>query len=250
LRDITEQRAAEVALAAKNRELEAANNELERSNAELTHFAYAVGHDLRAPMQTVAWFSQLLIKRAVAGGLEMQEFGSYIDKALKRINVFLDDLLAFAQAGRQKRELHPIDSGMVLEWALLNLRAAIEETGAVISNDSLPEIAADQPQMIQLFQNLIANALKYRSDDPPRIHIGATKTEDNWLFSISDNGVGIPAQYSETIFGVFKRLHGSEVPGTGLGLALCKRIVENHGGRIWVESEVGKGSTFRFTLPA
>jgi PAS domain S-box-containing protein len=250
LRDITDQRAAQEALAAKNRELEAANKELARSNAELTHFAHAVGHDLRAPMHTVAWFSQLLVKRAETGSAEMQVFASHINKALERINLFLDDLLAFAQVGRAHQELNLIDSGMVLQWALMNLQAAIQETGAVISHDPLPELAADQPQMVQLFQNLIGNALKYRGNDSPRIHITADKTEDGWLFAISDNGVGVPAEYREAIFGVFKRLHGSDVPGTGLGLALCKRIVENHRGRIWVESQPGKGSTFRFTIPA
>jgi chemotaxis family two-component system sensor kinase Cph1 len=142
------------------------------------------------------------------------------------------------------------DSEKVLEWALMNLRAAIEETGAVISNDPLPQITADQSQMVQLFQNLIGNSLKYRSKDPPRIHITAAKNGEVWLFSISDNGVGIPAQYREAVFSAFKRLYGSESPGTGLGLALCKRIVEKHRGRIWVESELGKGSVFRFTIPA
>jgi light-regulated signal transduction histidine kinase (bacteriophytochrome) len=250
LRDITEKRATQEALAVKNRELETANRELARSNAELTHFAFAVAHDVRAPMHTVAWFSQLIARRAQTDDAELQEFASYISKAFERIDVFLNDLLTFAQAGEGEQQLRVVDSEKVLQWALMNLQARIEETGAVISNDPLPQITADQSQMVQLFQNLIGNSLKYRSDDPPRVHVTATKTGDVWLFSISDNGVGIPAQHGEAVFTAFKRLHGSESPGTGLGLALCKRIVERHRGRIWVESEVGKGSIFRFTIPA
>ncbi len=250
LRDITEQRATQEALAVKNRELETANKELARSNAELTHFAFAVAHDLRAPMHTISSFSQLIVRHAETGGAELQELASYISKAFERIDVFLDDLLTFAQAGEGKQQLCDVDSERILQWALMNLQASIQETGAVISNDRLPQITADQSQMVQLFQNLIGNSLKYRSNDPLRIHITATKTGDMWLFSISDNGVGIPAQHRDTVFRAFKRLHGSDSPGTGLGLALCKRIVENHRGRIWVESEVGKGSIFRFTILA
>jgi two-component system, chemotaxis family, sensor kinase Cph1 len=249
LRDITEQRQAEQTLAARNVELELANKELAQSNAELNHFAYAVGHDMRSPLRTIGSFSQLLARR-VQNDPEGQEYLSYIRDAVNVMNVFLTDLLAYAQVGRSEEPQRQIDVDIVLQWALMNLRGLIQETGAVITSDALPRIQADQGRLAQLFQNLIGNALKYRSEDTPRVHVRADKQEDDWVFSVADNGIGIPAEYRERIFDPFKRLHGSKIPGTGLGLALAKRIVENHHGRIWVESEVGKGSTFRFTIPA
>ncbi len=249
LRDITEQREAEQTLALKHRELEQANRELARSNAELNHFAYAVGHDLRSPLRTIGSFTQLLAKR-VENDPDTHEYLSYIQDAVNVMNVFLTDLLAYAQVRSGADQRKTIDADIVLQWALMNLRGIIQETGAVITSDGLPQIEADQGQMAQLFQNLIGNALKYRSEQTPRIHISAEKRADEWVFSVSDNGMGISAEYNDRIFDLFKRLHGSKIPGTGLGLALCKRIVENHGGRIWVESEVGKGSTFSFTIPA
>jgi PAS domain S-box-containing protein len=248
LRDITEQREAEQALALRNLELEQANKELARSNAELNHFAYAVGHDLRSPLRTIGSFAQLLAKR-VHTDPDAQEYLSYIHDAVNVMNVFLNDLLSYAQSGRDAEPQRQIEADVVLQWALMNLRGVIQETGAVITSDPLPQIAADQGQMAQLFQNLIGNALKYRSEQVPRIHIRAGKEEGEWVFSVSDNGIGIPEEYRERIFDPFKRLHGNKIPGTGLGLALSKRIVENHHGRIWVESEVGKGCTFRFTIP-
>jgi len=250
LRDVTEKRDARQALAAKNRELESANSELARSNAELSHFAYAVGHDLREPLRTVASFAGLLARRMQCGDDEVKEYVGYISDAVERMNAFLIDLLAYAQAAQHKNSLREIDSEMVLEWALMNLRSAIEETGAQVTYDPLPAIHADQAQMAQVFQNLLGNALKYHSEATPRIHLSARPEGGEWIFSVEDNGIGIPAEQHERIFGIFKRLHGRDVPGTGLGLAMCKRIVENHGGRIWVESEVGKGSKFFFTVPA
>lgn len=249
LRDITEQREAEQALALRNIELEQANKELARSNAELNHFAYAVGHDLRSPLRTIGSFTQLLAKR-VETEPDAQEYLSYIQDAVSVMNVFLTDLLAYAQVGNGASPQQQIDADIVLQWAMMNLRGIIQETGAVITSEALPQIAADQGQMAQLFQNLIGNALKYRSQETPRVHIRSEKEGGEWVFSVSDNSIGIPIEYRERIFDPFKRLHGNKIPGTGLGLALCKRIVENHNGRIWVESEVGKGSTFRFTIPA
>lgn len=249
LRDITEQRAAEQALALRNLELEQANKELARSNSELNHFAYAVGHDLRSPLRTIGSFAQLLSRR-VEGDHDAKEHLSYILDAVNVMNVFLTDLLTYAQVGSGVVPKRQIDMDTVLQWALMNLRGIIQETGAVITSDPLPQVAADQGQMAQLFQNLIGNALKYRSEKAPLVHIRANENNDEWIFSISDNGIGVPAEYRERIFDPFRRLHGSKIPGTGLGLALCKRIIDNHHGRIWVESEAGKGSTFRFTIPA
>lgn len=250
LRDITEKIQARNELAAKNRELEAANLRLQRSNAELVHFAYAVGHDLKAPLRTVASFAQLLSKRLEGADAESQEFLSFIRDGVGRMNTFLESLLTYSQAANPAESVRPIASEVVLQWALMNLQNAISQAGATITHDPLPEIVADQSRMAQLFQNLIANALKYRSAAPPHVHISAARNGDGeWIFSFEDNGIGIPSDQHERIFGLFKRLHGPDIPGTGLGLALCKRIVENHGGRIWVESEPGNGSRFRFTIP-
>lgn len=248
LRDITEQREAQQTLALKNLELEQANMELARSNSELNHFAYAVGHDLRSPLRTINSFAQLLAKRA-DGDAHAQEYLSYIQDAVNVMDVFLTDLLAYAQVGSNAVRPQLIDTDVVVQWALMNLRAMIQETNAVITSDPLPQIHADQGQMAQVFQNLIGNALKYRGEQPPRIHIAARESGEEWIFSVSDDGIGIAPEYTERIFDLFKRLHGTKIPGTGLGLALCKRIVENHGGRIWVDSQLGSGSTFHFTVP-
>ncbi|MFL6450822.1 MAG: sensor histidine kinase [Bryobacteraceae bacterium] len=249
LRDVTEQRQAEEALTATNKRLEKANLELARSNTELSYFAYAVSHDLAAPLRTIGLFSELM-RRKAASDVEVQEYASEINKAIKGIDGFLEDLLTFAQVGRGEQPLHLISAEAVLYFSLANLRAAIDEAGASICHDPLPSLYADERQLAQLFQNLVGNSLKYRGEDPVRIHITAQASGDEWVFSISDNGVGIPRERQNIIFDMFKRLHGREIPGTGLGLALCKRIVENHGGKIWVESEPGKGSTFSFTFPA
>lgn len=249
LRDITEQWVAEEALTETNKRLQEANKELERSNAELSHFAHAVGHDLGAPLRTIGLFSELMRRKAGPDD-EVHEYASEIKSAIHGINTFLEDLLAFAQVGRGGRPLRRVNSEAVLQFSLANLRAAIDESGAVIRHDPLPEVHADERQLTQLFQNLVSNSLKYRGESPPRIHIKADASGDEWLFSISDNGVGIPPDRQTMIFEMFKRLHGREIPGTGLGLALCKRIVENYGGRIWVESEPGRGSIFWFTVPA
>jgi len=250
LRDITDKIETRNALDAKNRELEAANLQLARSNAELMHFAYAVGHDLKAPLRSVASFAQLLSKRLDGADGEIQEFVTYIVDGVRRMNTFLEDMLAYSQAAHHADTVRRIAADVVLQWAVMNLRSAIDQAVAEVTHDPLPEIMADQGHMAQLFQNLIGNALKYRSAAPPRIHVSATPGEGEWTFSVQDNGIGIAPDQHERIFGLFKRLHGPDVPGTGLGLALCKRIVENHGGRIWVESAVDRGSKFCFTIPA
>lgn len=234
-----------------NGELQRKNQELERSNGELYHFAYAVGHDLKAPLRTVSSFAQLLASRMKDQGGEAQEFVAFIENAVKGMNKFLEDLLTYAQAGpRTQPELKATDLNLALEWALMNMSSAVLETGAQIKHDPLPEIRADQAQMVQLFQNLIGNALKYRSERPPEVNISARRAENYFVVSVSDNGIGIAPQYHQSIFGIFKRLHGADVAGSGLGLALCKRVVENHGGRIWVESAPQQGATFYFSIPA
>jgi len=249
LRDVTEQRAAEEALSAINRELRDANKELERSNEELSYFAYTVSHNLRPSLRTAAALAHLL--RSQTGLLDTtgHEYVAGIENAISGIDTFLEDLLTFAQVGRSRQSCRLIDSEAVLHFTLGNLRSSIEENRALISHEPLPQLYADERQIGELFQNLIENSLKYRGEAPPRIHVSAILSRDEWIFSVSDNGVGIPPGRQAVIFEMFKRLHGREIRGTGLGLALCKRIVENYGGRIWVDSEPGKGSIFRFTLP-
>ena len=249
LRDVTEQRASEDARAAAHQELREANKELERSNEELSYFAYTVAHHLGPSLRTIASFSQLLRS---GGGVEIAglEYLSRMDDALAGMDTFLEDLLTFAQVGRSGQTWRMIDSEAVMHFAIANLRGLIEESRALISHDRLPLLYADERQIAQLFQNLIENALKYRGGRAPRVHIGAQAIGDEWTISVTDNGMGIPLDRQTVIFEIFKRLHGREIRGTGLGLALCKRIVENYGGRIWVESQPGQGSTFRFTLPA
>jgi chemotaxis family two-component system sensor kinase Cph1 len=159
-------------------------------------------------------------------------------------------LLAYSRVGTRGQAFLETDSGHVLEQALANLRPAIEESAAVITHDALPTIVVDESQLMQVFQNLVGNAIRFRADTPPVIHVGAQRRDGEWLFSVSDNGIGIEPQYHDRIFIIFQRLHPrDEYPGTGIGLALCKRIVERHGGRIWVESELGQGATFSFTIP-
>ncbi len=233
-----------------NSELTRTNQELARSNAELYHFAYAVGHDLKAPLRTVASFAQLLTRRLESKDGEIQEFVSIINSAVRGMNTFLDDLLRYAQVGSIKnREYATVDANLVLQWALINLSSEITQSGAAITQDDLPEIRADQSQLVQLFQNLIANALNYRGAAAPVVHVSCWREENATVFSIQDNGVGIDPKHHEAIFGIFKRLHGADRPGSGIGLALCKRIVENHGGRIWVESAEQNGSKFCFSIP-
>lgn len=243
LRDITDQRAADDAL-------RDANKELERSNEELSYFAYTVAHNLAGSLRAISSHARLLRSKAEAADTSLVEFVAGIEHAIGGVNAFLEDLLTFAQVGRSGQSCSPVDTEAVLHFALASLRSSIEETHAAISHDPLPQVFANERQIMELFQNLIENSLKYRGSAAPLIRIEAVRSGDEWLFSVSDNGVGIPAERQASIFEMFKRLHGREIRGTGLGLALCKRIVESSGGRLWVESEPGKGSIFRFTLPA
>jgi PAS domain S-box-containing protein len=225
--------------------------ELARSNADLQQFAFVTSHDLQEPLRTITAYAQLLARHS-EGKLDAdgQEYLTFIVDGATRMQYLINDLLAFSRIlhehGRTPEE---VDMEAVLAWVVMNLNRAIKESGAEITHDPLPPIVGNQQEMVQLLQNLASNAIKYRSPDAPRIHVSADELPSEVRFSVRDNGIGIEAAYHEQIFGVFKRLHGKEVPGTGIGLALSKRIVEKHGGRIWVESEPGRGATFYFTVP-
>jgi len=251
-RDVTQRTEAE--RAEKKAAAEAARHSelLERTNAELQHFAYAASHDLREPLRTITAFTQLVqIRSASQLDKKSAECLQFIVAAADRMGQLIDALLDYSKAGEiTNRPLSALRIEEVLAGALGNLNGSIEENNAVITHDPLPPIMGDRTHFEQLMQNLIGNALKYRRQDVPRIHIAARDLGNEWLFSVSDNGQGIPPQHRTQIFDLFKRLHGRQYPGSGIGLATCKRLVERYGGRIWVESEVGKGSTFFFTLPA
>jgi PAS domain S-box-containing protein len=242
-RDITERKRAEEVL-----QRQAA--ELLRSNAELEQFCNVASHDLQEPLRMVASYTKLLARR-YQGRLDKDadEFIAYAVDGATRMQTLIKDLLRYSRVETRSKVFEPTDAGAALKWALANLRRAIEETGAIISSDPLPTVIADGTQLGQVFQNLIGNAIKFRSDRP-RVHLGVERKEAEFLFWVRDNGIGIAPQFRERVFVIFPRLHAvEEHPGTGIGLAICKKIVERHGGRIWVESEPGEGATFYFTIP-
>lgn len=225
---------------------------LEKSNAELEQFAYIASHDLQEPLRMVSSYTQLLSKR-YRGKLDANadEFIHYAVDGAKRMQRLLQDLLDYSRVGSKGKSLVPTDSADVLAAACANLKTKIEAENADISAGPLPEVCGDDVQLTQVFQNLIGNALKFRGEEPASVRVEARADGDQWVFSIADNGIGLDAQYSERIFQVFQRLHTQTAyPGTGIGLAVCKKVIERHGGRIWVESEPGSGSTFLFSLHA
>jgi PAS domain S-box-containing protein len=227
------------------------SQELSRSNADLEQFAYVASHDLQEPLRMVASYLQLL-ERRYRGKLDdtADEFIDYAVDGATRMQTLINDLLNYSRVDSRGKSFVLTPCSAILDRAIANLRTAIEATGATITYVPLPEIMADATQLTQLFQNLIGNALRFCSDQPPKIHIGAQRQADAWLFSVQDNGIGIDSEYADRIFLIFQRLHSrGEYPGTGIGLAICKKIVERHGGNIWVESQLGKGSTFYFTIP-
>ena len=232
-------------------ELEKMTNELRRSNAELQQFAYVASHDLQEPLHVIKGFLNLFEKRYKDKLDEKgREFIGFTIDGAKRMQNLIRDLLEYSRVGHKGKEFKPTECSVILERVLFNLKMAIEERGAQVTYDNLPTIMADATQFTSLFQNLIGNAIKFQGAEAPRVHISAERKGDEWLFSVSDNGIGIDPKFIDKIFVVFHRLHTrNEYPGTGIGLALCKKIVEHHGGHIWVESELLKGSTFYFTLP-
>lgn len=243
-RDVTERKKAEETL--KSYMLN-----LQRSNRELEDFAYIASHDLREPLRMVTMFSELLRER-YRGKLDKDadEFIDYIVQGGMKMDALISDLLDYSRVTTRAKPFGPVRMGEVLSEVERTLSPAIRENAAVVRSGNLPEVVADRSQMVQVFQNLIGNAIKFRTKEPPEIEISAEQQEDETVFAVKDNGIGIDPEFHKKIFEIFERLHsGTEFPGTGIGLAISKRIVERHGGRIWVESAEGKGSTFFFSIP-
>ena len=250
-------REAGPALAERNAQLERANAELaettarlERSNEELQRFATVASHDLREPLRVVSGFADLLARRhSDELGPEGQRFVEAITGGVARMDDMISDLLAYARAGRVDQPLEPVDANEVVTDVLEGLQRAIEEAGAEVEVEPLPMVTGNAAALRQLFQNLIANAIKFVDGGPPRVRIWAAEVPEGWRFTIRDNGIGIDSEQAERIFGMFARLHGADrYPGTGVGLAVCQRIVDVHGGRIWVEPAPSGGSQFMFTI--
>ena len=243
-RDITERKHAEQALVKKS-------EDLARSNADLAQFAYVASHDLQEPLRTITRFVQLLDER-YQGKLDQDadEFIGFIVGGTKRMQQIINDLLAYSRVNTRREPPNIVKIDDAIQIAMQNINYVLEEAGGTIIYGEMPSIIADETQMTQLFQNMIGNAMKFHGEEAPRVEISAVRKGDDWIFSVRDNGIGIDPQYKDRIFEIFQRLHTcEEYPGTGIGLAIAKKIVERHQGHIWVDSQPGKGSTFNFTLP-
>jgi PAS domain S-box-containing protein len=244
-------REAEERLRDAHAELEQQAAELSRSNDELQQFAYVASHDLQEPLRMISSYTQLLGRRYGDRFDEnAREFMGYIVEGAGRMKQLIEDLLAYSRVGTKGGEFKPFSAESALERALANLRTTAERAGADVTHDRLPVVNGDEGQLAQVFQNLVGNAIKFRGEEAPRIHVSARFADGDWVFAVRDNGIGFDPQYADRIFLVFQRLHNrSEYPGTGIGLAICKKIVDRHGGRIWVDSHPAAGSTFFFTIP-
>jgi len=224
--------------------------EIQRSNAELEQFAYVISHDLQEPLRMVSSYTQLLAKRySNKLDADADEFITYAVDGAKRMQMLLHDLLEYSRVGTQGKPFSLVNCADIVEQAIANLKIAIEESGASVTHDVLPTVIGDEGQLVRLFQNLIGNAIKFRRDEPPQVHISAQRRNYVVTFAVKDNGIGIDPQHSQSVFEIFRRLHTrEEYPGTGMGLAICKKIVERHGGHISVQSKPGQGSTFYFSI--
>jgi light-regulated signal transduction histidine kinase (bacteriophytochrome) len=225
--------------------------DLARSNSDLEQFAFVASHDLQEPLRMVSSYVQLL-ERRYKGKLDpdADEFIEYAVNGAKRMRNLINDLLAYSRISKGPREFQPIPVEAILRQVEADLELSIQASGGTVTHGPLPTIKADPGQLAQVLQNLIGNALKFKGDRPPQVHIAAQRGKDAWLFSVRDNGIGFDPRYSDQIFVIFQRLQGGEkFPGTGIGLAVCKRILERHGGRIWAESTPGEGSVFHFAIP-
>jgi PAS domain S-box-containing protein len=244
MKDITKAKQAEL-------DLQNQKQDLARSNAELQQFAYVASHDLQEPLRMITSYLELL-ERRYKGQLDdkADQFIAYAVDGATRMQILINDLLSYSRVGTSTQDWQAVDCEKIVQIVLSNLHLASIQSHAIITHDALPKVNADSSQMIQLFQNLISNAIKFRGEDPPQIHIGVDCANGKWLFSVQDNGIGMEVQYLDRIFIIFQRLHSkTEYPGTGIGLAVCKKIVERHGGNLWVESQPNEGATFYFTIP-
>lgn len=245
-----ELQAAENMLRERTRELAERVEDLARSNTELERFAYVASHDLREPLRMVTSYTKLLARR-YKGRLDRDadEFINYAVDGAVRMEQLIEDLLLYSRMGVRDLLFKPVDCEIVLTRALANLQTALQESGALVTHDPLPTVMGDDTLLVQVFQNLIGNGIKFRGEMTPCVHVSVNERPEEWVFAIQDNGMGIDPQYADRIFVIFQRLHSrAEYSGSGIGLAICKKVVENHAGRIWLESQLGKGATFYFTI--
>ncbi len=252
IRALLRLRRAERDLVEANQALAHLNEDLRRSNEDLQQFAFMASHDLQEPLRMVNTYTQLLLKRfGHLADPSVAQYAGFINQGVQRMETLIQNVLCYSRAVHYRgEELKCADLKNSFRQALWLLDAAVRESSAIITCEELPTVSGNEEQLTQVFQNLLSNALKYRSgSEPVRVHVGVRRCGSEWIISVRDHGIGFEQQYADRIFGLFKRLHRSDYPGTGLGLAICKRIVERHGGRIWAESELAVGSTFYFAIP-